>query len=54
MPMYDFRCEDCQHEFSLKLSYAAYDRGGITCLACGSNKVSQIISHVSVRTSRKS
>lgn len=54
MPMYDFQCEDCQHEFSLKLTYAAYDRGGISCPVCGSKKVRQVISHVSVRTSRKS
>ena len=54
MPMYDFCCEDCQHLFTLKLSYAEYDRGGVTCPACGSNKVRQVVSHVSVHTIRKS
>jgi putative FmdB family regulatory protein len=54
MPMYDFRCEDCGHEFSLKLSFAEYDKGGFQCPACKSGKVAQIISRVNVRTSRKS
>jgi putative FmdB family regulatory protein len=54
MPMYDFQCESCQHEFTLKLSFAEYDKGGFKCPVCRSDKVRQVISHVNVRTSRKS
>ncbi|MEZ4601306.1 MAG: zinc ribbon domain-containing protein [Syntrophotaleaceae bacterium] len=54
MPMYDFRCEDCGLAFSLKLSFAEYDKGDVRCPACQSDKVTQVISRINVRTSRKS
>lgn len=54
MPEYDFQCENCRHEFTLKLSLAAYEEGHFRCPSCHSEKVRQIISHVNVRTSRKS
>jgi putative FmdB family regulatory protein len=54
MPMYDFHCESCQHDFTLKLSFAEYDRGGFKCPACKSDNVRQVVSRVNVRTSRKS
>jgi putative FmdB family regulatory protein len=54
MPMYEFRCEECRHEFILKLTFAEYDQGGVRCPACRSSKVSRVISPVNVRTSRKS
>lgn len=54
MPRYDFYCESCQREFTLKLSFAEYDRGDFRCPSCHSDKVRQIISQVHVRTSRKS
>jgi putative FmdB family regulatory protein len=54
MPRYDFHCESCHHDFTLKLSFAEYDRGGFKCPACKSENVRQVISRVNVRTSRKS
>jgi putative FmdB family regulatory protein len=52
--MYDFQCESCQLSFTLKLSFAEYEQGNFTCPSCKSSNVRRVISHVNVRTSRKS
>jgi putative FmdB family regulatory protein len=54
MPMYDFHCENCQRDFTLKLSFAEYEKGNFKCPFCQSDKVRRVISRVFVRTSRKS
>lgn len=54
MPTYEYRCEECGKEFSLVLSMAEHDKGGITCPACQSTRVVQQYSVFYARTSKKS
>lgn len=54
MAIYEYRCANCGHEFSLKLSFSEHDRAAIRCPVCGSAEVVQRISAFSVKASRKS
>lgn len=58
MPEYDYRCEDCQHEFTIELSivdHAQKDRNHeIHCPNCQSTRVRHVIGAVFVTTSKKS
>jgi len=54
MPTYEFRCEECGHEFMTVLSIKEHDEGKPKCPKCKSTKVEQAVSAVSVKTSRKS
>lgn len=45
MPLYDFRCENCQRIFEVKASIKEYEAGlHPTCPHCQSSLVRQIIS----------
>lgn len=58
MPEYDYRCENCQHDFAIDLSIAEHDRKEkereIHCPKCDSTAVKRVIGSVSVLTSKKS
>jgi putative FmdB family regulatory protein len=54
MPTYEYRCEDCGHEFVTVLSISEHDKSKPPCPKCSSVKVQQAVSSVSVKTSRKS
>ena len=54
MPTYEYRCEDCGHEFVAVLTISEHDKGKPPCAKCKSEKVEQKLSGVSVKTSRKS
>lgn len=54
MPTYEYRCEECRNEFSVILSMAEHDRGGIKCPACKGTKVVQQFSVFYAKTSKKS
>mgnify|MGYP000988207819 CR=1 FL=1 len=42
MPLYDFRCKDCQEVFEVRLSLTEKEKGvKKPCPKCGSNKVQQ-------------
>ncbi|MBE3589133.1 MAG: zinc ribbon domain-containing protein [Thermoanaerobacteraceae bacterium] len=47
MPIYDFRCEDCGHKFTLLMGISERDK--VTCPRCGSKKVSQLITGCAVQ-----
>jgi putative FmdB family regulatory protein len=53
MPQYDYRCLDCQHNFSLILTLKEHEKQ-IICPKCGSNKVEQQVAAFYAVTSRKS
>ncbi len=53
MPTYEYRCEDCQHGFTVLLSIKEHDTARPQCPACKSQRVEQVLSTVSVKTSRK-
>ena len=54
MPQYDFHCQSCKKDFTKILTLAEYEKGGITCPRCGSDKVEQKWSTFYAVTSRKS
>jgi putative FmdB family regulatory protein len=48
MPVYDFRCQDCNKRFTVTLSYSEYDRRETLCPACRSVRVERVIRKVRV------
>lgn len=58
MPEYDYRCENCTHEFTLELSitdHANQEKArAIHCPKCESTHVRHVIQSVFVTTAKKS
>ncbi|HKT35591.1 MAG TPA: zinc ribbon domain-containing protein [Nitrospira sp.] len=54
MPTYEFKCLDCGKESELYLTISEHDSGKITCPACKSARMEQLMSAISAKTSRKS
>ncbi len=54
MPTYDYHCEACDKSFTTHLSMKEHERKNIACPRCGSHRVKQRVSSVSVITSKKS
>ena len=54
MPVYEFACLDCGHEFTLALSVREYERKGIACPHCKSKSVERLVTACGVITSKKS
>jgi len=53
MPVYAFKCGECGAEFTITCSMAERSLKEITCTGCGSSRVEQIYSVVSVKTEKK-
>ncbi|MBC2714448.1 MAG: zinc ribbon domain-containing protein [Desulfobacteraceae bacterium] len=54
MPTYEFNCEKCQKNFTLKMKIAEYEKKKFTCPECNSNKVKKKLTAFQTKTSRKS
>lgn len=54
MPTYEYKCENCNNEFSIILSISEKEKEKVTCPSCKSDKVKQIPSSFMAKTSRKS
>ena len=54
MPSYEFRCEDCRKKFTIVETFSEHARHQEKCPKCGSRKLEQLFTAVSVRTSKKS
>ena len=54
MPTYEFFCEKCGKEFSLIMSMKERETEKVKCSLCGADKVTQQLSTVITKTSRKS
>lgn len=54
MPIYEFKCNDCGHEFDLVESFKEHDEHKEKCPKCKSDDIEQVLSAVSVKTSNKS
>ncbi len=58
MPIYEFLCRSCGHEFGVLLSLTEYEKEyeehKAVCPKCGSQSVEQVVGACSVMTSRKS
>lgn len=46
MPLYDFRCEDCGEQVTIRQSFS--DDTLPRCVSCGSDRMSRLISRVSI------
>ncbi len=53
MPFYEYICGNCDHAFSLFLTYAEYDAAAVTCPDCGSDDVRRKIRPVRVTKGEK-
>ncbi len=54
MPTYEYRCEACKEEFTIIMTFAERESSKVTCPKCQSDKVVQLISSFTARTTRKS
>lgn len=48
MPIYEFRCQECNTLFE-KLVFSAADQKSVVCSRCGSSKVKKAVSATSYR-----
>ncbi len=54
MPVYDFRCDHCQSQFSLTFkTVAAYDEAATFCPSCKSDSVSRVIKKVAIANTKR-
>ena len=53
MPMYEYKCLDCGKESMLSLTLKDHE-SAVACPSCQSQRMEQLISSVTAKTSRKS
>ncbi|MCS6816978.1 MAG: zinc ribbon domain-containing protein [Blastocatellia bacterium] len=41
MPVYEYRCTQCNRKFTVTMSIAEYEKKKVKCPKCGSRKVEQ-------------
>ncbi len=46
MPAYDFRCKNCEHKFTVRISITERDQ--VKCPNCSSSSVQQLFTPISV------
>lgn len=54
MPVYDYKCLDCNKDFTLVLKVAEHEKRKVACPKCKSKNVKQIPSAFYAVTSKKS
>ena len=54
MPLYDYHCASCSHDFSVSESIAQHGRTKIACPKCKSTKVERVFGPFYPKTVRKS
>lgn len=54
MPIYEYRCNGCAKNFSVTMSIAEHDKGGVTCPECKGASVVQQYTAFYAKTSKKS
>lgn len=54
MPNYDYKCLKCGKESLIAMTLKDHESKQVTCPACGSKKVHQMITSFIARTSKKS
>lgn len=42
MPNYDFKCQDCQQTFEVRMTIKEMEEGKVTCTYCKSKKVKRL------------
>ena len=53
MPLFDFRCQSCAHEFEALIRPASYGDPPPSCPACGSDKLERLLSTFALSTREK-
>ncbi len=51
MPLYEYRCEDCREQVTIRQSFT--DETSPRCALCGSDRMSRLISRVSIVKSER-
>jgi len=54
MPIYEFLCQTCDHDFSIVMTISEYEKKKNMCPKCKSKKVKRQISTFQTITSKKS
>jgi putative FmdB family regulatory protein len=54
MPIYEYHCTACDHDFSRNESLADHERAKVTCPKCRSSKVERTFTSFYAKTGRKS
>jgi putative FmdB family regulatory protein len=54
MPVYDYRCNDCEHDFVIVESLEEHEHAHPKCPKCESSNVRRVIGGVHVQTGKKS
>lgn len=54
MPIYDYVCERCGHEFQVQERISEHERSKPVCPECESPKVGRVFTPAFVKTGRKS
>jgi len=54
MPVYEFICQNCDHNFTLVMTISEYEKKKFTCPKCKSDKVIRQLSSFHTITSKKS
>lgn len=53
MPLFDFRCQSCTHEFEALVRAASYNDPPTSCPACGSTTLDRLLSSFAVSSSER-
>lgn len=54
MPVYEYRCRDCDHVFDRVEPLAEHGRQALQCPSCRSRRVEQVLTPFFAKTSHKS
>jgi putative FmdB family regulatory protein len=54
MPIYEYRCKDCEHHFTIIESLKDHEGAEPNCPECKSSSVERVIGSVHVQTGKKS
>lgn len=54
MPLYEYRCRECDHTFSLRMRIEEHEKKRPKCPECGSRKLQQVYGSFFAKTTKKS
>jgi putative FmdB family regulatory protein len=54
MPLYEYICRKCSHEFAVTMTINEHDKKRVQCPQCGSAEVARMVQPFFAKTSKKS
>ena len=54
MPVYEYQCQGCRHQFTVALTITEHDKLKVECPKCKNKKVEQRMSAFYAKTAKKS